>query len=175
MNITRVAAGFGLWFSLALSLAVHAAPPIETNHEPLRADRVVLRKADRLLELYNGDELLKSYTISLGRNPVGHKQQQGDSRTPEGEYVLDWRNPRSQFHRSLHISYPDAEDRASAKKRGVAPGGDIFLHGSPNGLAGSEELLSGMDWTDGCIAVTNREIEEIWRAVRDGTPITILP
>lgn len=171
----RGTAGLGLWFSLALFVPAHAAPPLEINNEPLRADRVVVRKADRLLELYDGDELLKSYTVSLGRNPVGDKQQQGDARTPEGKYMLDWRNARSQFHRSLHISYPNAEDRASARKRGVAPGGDIFLHGSPNGLAGSEELLAGMDWTDGCIAVTNREIEEIWRAVADGTPITILP
>ncbi len=171
----RGTAGLGLWLSLALLVTVHAAPPIENDNEPLRADRVVVRKAERQLELYDGDELLKTYTISLGRHPAGDKQQQGDSRTPEGEYLLDWRNPRSQFHRSLHISYPDAKDRADARKRGVAPGGDIFLHGSPNGLAGSEELLAGMDWTDGCIAVTNREIEEIWRAVPDGTPITILP
>ncbi len=170
----RTAALRGLGAALVCLIAA-AAVAAQDNGEVLRADRAVVRKAERTLELYLGEDLVKTYTVSLGRSPVGPKQQQGDARTPEGDYVLDWRNARSQFHRSLHISYPNATDRARAKKLGVAPGGDIMLHGSPNALAESEEILAGIDWTDGCIAVTNREIQEIWRAVPDGTPITILP
>ncbi len=175
MPAPRWAAWLGLCAVLACAPPAQTTPPKELGTQPLHADRIVVHKAERKLELYDGDELVKSYAVSLGRNPLGHKQQEGDARTPEGDYVIDWRNARSQFHRSLHISYPNRQDRAAARKRGVRPGGDIMLHGSPNSMAGSEELLAGMDWTDGCIAVTNREIEEIWQAVPDGTPITILP
>ena len=111
----------------------------------------------------------------MGGDPVGAKTQHGDHKTPEGGYVLDRRNANSKFHRALHISYPNAKDREQARKRGVAPGGDIMLHGLPNGygaIGGAHRLK---DWTDGCIAVTNEEIEEIWRLVPDGTPIEISP
>lgn len=124
--------------------------------------------------LYKG-EVWKSYRVALGGNPVGHKMQRGDSRTPEGTYVLDRRNRHSQFHRSIHISYPNSADRASARRRGVSPGGDIFLHGLPNSMGYIGAAHTARDWTDGCIAVTNEEIDEIWRVVRDGAPIQINP
>jgi len=140
-----------------------------------RADRVVVRKSARTLELYRGSELLRTYTIALGPTPQGHKQQEGDGRTPEGRYVLDYRNPGSSFHKSLHVSYPSAADTASARSRGVSPGGMIMVHGIKNGMGFIGRLHRLFDWTDGCIAVTDQEMEEIWHAVPDGTPILIEP
>jgi murein L,D-transpeptidase YafK len=151
---------------LAAVTAVLAAAPA-TGAE--QADRVLVDKSDRQLHLMRGGEVWKSYPIGLGFAPQGHKLQQGDGRTPEGDYVLDWRNPNSQFHLSIHISYPDAEDRASARSRGVSPGGAIFIHGNHNPAARRP------DWTWGCIAVTDAAMDEIWRAVPNGTPITIRP
>jgi murein L,D-transpeptidase YafK len=111
----------------------------------------------------------------LGRNPVGPKLREGDKRTPEGLYAIESHNPRSSFHRALKVSYPSAADRIAAAKRGVAPGGDIMIHGIRNGLGFIGRLQRRLDWTAGCIAVTNPEIEEIYRAVPDGTPIEIRP
>ncbi len=139
-----------------------------TAQAQVKADRVVVWKKHRRLELWHGPKLLHSYRIALGGNPSGHKTQQGDQKTPEGAYVIDRRNPRSQFYKSLHVSYPNAADRAQARRRGVHPGGDIFIHGgSPQNNV--------RDWTWGCVAVTNQEIDEIWGLVRDGTPIEIKP
>lgn len=138
-----------------------------------RADRVVVLKSERKLVLMNGDRPLKEYRIALGRDPVGRKTQEGDGRTPEGEYIIDYRKADSSFHRSLHISYPNVSDQAGAKERGVNPGGLIMIHGIRNGLGVIGRFHRLADWTDGCIAVTNGEIEEIWRAVQDGTPIQI--
>lgn len=134
------------------------------------ADAVFVDKSERRLDLLRDGAVIASFDIALGFAPEGLKTEQGDGRTPEGEYVLDWRNPESRFHLSLHISYPNDADRAQAAARGVAPGGDIFIHGTP-AWAGAIEG----DWTLGCIAVTNDEIEAIWSAVPDGTPITIAP
>lgn len=141
----------------------------------IHADRVRVFKRERRLELVNQGRVIKSYRIALGGEPVGPKARQGDHRTPEGLYILDSRNAHSQFYKSIHISYPNAQDRASARRQGVSPGGDVFVHGLPNGYGwvGSSHRLK--DWTDGCIAVTNDEIDEIWSAVKDGTPIEILP
>ena len=140
-----------------------------------RADKVVVYKGKRELQLLRKGEVLKTYKIALGANPVGPKTRAGDKRTPEGSYVLDYRNPQSKFHLSIHISYPNAQDQANAAKLGVSPGGDIFVHGLPNGYSwlGASHRLH--DWTDGCIAVTDEEIEEIWRAVPNGTTIEIKP
>ncbi len=140
-----------------------------------RADKVVVLKGKRELMLLRNGQALKTYKIALGDNPIGPKTRTGDRRTPEGLYVLDYRNPKSKFHLSSHISYPNAQDRANAAKMGVSPGGDIFVHGLPNGYGwmGATHLLH--DWTDGCIAVTDQEIEELWRAVPNGTPIEIKP
>ncbi len=141
----------------------------------VKVEKVVVHKQQRRLELFHKGVIWKSYRIALGGDPVGHKLQRGDSRTPEGAYMLDRRNPHSQFHRSIHISYPNARDRASARRRGVSPGGDIFIHGLPNGMGYVGAAHRARDWTDGCVAVTNEEIEEIWKAVPDGTPIQINP
>jgi murein L,D-transpeptidase YafK len=139
------------------------------------ADRVVVLKSKRQLELHAKGKLLKSYVVSLGRHPVGPKEREGDKRTPEGLYAIESHNPRSSFHRALKVSYPSAADRIAAGKRGAAPGSDIMIHGIRNGLGLIGRLQRRLDWTAGCIAVTNPEIEEIYRAVPDGTPIEIQP
>jgi|SRR6266436_176863 murein L,D-transpeptidase YafK len=141
--------------------------------EGTRADGIVLRKSEHVLELYSGKTLLRSYRVAIGRGPILPKVQEGDARTPEGHYVIDYRNPQSSFHRSLHVSYPSPSDAARAHALGVKPGGLIMVHGLRNGLGFLGRLHTVVDWTDGCIAVTNSEIEELWRAVPDGTPIDI--
>jgi murein L,D-transpeptidase YafK len=140
-----------------------------------RADRIVVSKAQRRLELYAGGKLLKSYRVSLGGHPVGPKQQEGDKRTPEGLYAVELHKPDSSFHLALKVSYPSAADRLAAEKRGVSPGSDIMIHGLSNHLGFIGRLQRCVDWTAGCIAVTNPEIEEIYRAAPDGTPIEIRP
>ncbi len=140
-----------------------------------KADRIVVLKSKRELQLWSRDALIKTYRISLGGEPVGPKQQQGDHRTPEGKYVITGRNARSKFHRSLRISYPNPEDRARAAKMRVSPGGDIMIHGLPNGYGWIGRGHLTKDWTDGCVAVTDEEIEEIWSLVPDGTPVEIRP
>lgn len=139
------------------------------------ADAVLVEKSKRKMYLIHDGQKYKEYSISLGDNPIGHKQEEGDEKTPEGEYVIDYRNPNSRYHLSLHISYPNKQDKKSAEKRGVSPGGDIFIHGLPNGTGLFPFAFKNRDWTDGCIAVSNDEIKEIWRLVKNGTPIKILP
>ena len=147
----------------------------QTTATPLHADRVVVLKKERTLQLLNQGKVIKTYKVALGGDPVGAKTRQGDHKTPEGLYVLDSRNPHSQFYKSMHISYPSARDRAAARKHGFSPGGDVFVHGLPNGYGWVGAGHRAKDWTDGCIAVTNQEIDEIWSAVADGTPIEIRP
>lgn len=139
------------------------------------ADKVVVNKARRELLLLKDGKVIRSYRVALGGNPVGPKERQGDHKTPEGGYVISGRNSRSAFHRSLAISYPNAADRARARRQRVNPGGSIMIHGLPNGhgYIGAAHRLA--DWTDGCIAVTDPEIEEIWRLAPDGTPVQINP
>ena len=127
----------------------------------LHADRVVVLKKERTLELFSQGKVIKTYKIALGGEPVGPKTKQGDHKTPEGIYILDSRNAHSQFYKSIHISYPNEQDRALARKNGVSPGGDIFVHGLPNGFGAIGAAHRLKDWTDGCIAVTNEEIDEI--------------
>jgi murein L,D-transpeptidase YafK len=141
----------------------------------IHADKVVVIKKKRLLLLVKDGEILREYRVAIGRNPVGTKIRQGDDKTPEGEYILDRRNPRSKFHRSIHISYPNSDDIVRAQKRGVSPGSDIEIHGLPRNYEDVGELHTVTDWTKGCIAVTNSEIDEIWSFVPDGTPIEIRP
>ena len=141
-----------------------------------KADRVRVDKSERRLELLRKGRVIAKYSIALGRSPIGSKERQGDMRTPEGRYTIDWRNPNSLYHRSLHISYPDKAESARAAKLGIDPGGDIMIHGQPNGYALPASLvLQQSDWTFGCIAVTNADMDAIWKAVPDGTPIEILP
>jgi murein L,D-transpeptidase YafK len=131
---------------------------------------VLVDKRVRRLYLKRDGAAVAEFRVALGFAPIGHKAEEGDGRTPEGRYVLDWRNPNSRFHRSLHVSYPNEADAAQAAARGVSPGGDIFLHGTPWWLAAIHR-----DWTLGCIAVQDAEIDAIWTAVEDGTPIVIRP
>ncbi|MGA2348294.1 MAG: L,D-transpeptidase family protein [Candidatus Sulfotelmatobacter sp.] len=147
----------------------------QTVPTPMPADRVVVLKKEHTLQLLNQGKVIKTYKVALGGDPVGPKARQGDHKTPEGVYVLDSRNPHSQFYKSIHISYPNASDRAAARQKRISPGGDVFVHGLPNGYrhVGAAHRLK--DWTDGCIAVTDEEMDEIWRAVADGTPIEIRP
>jgi len=148
-----------------------------TAPERLTVDSVVVDKSDRRLRLLSGSRVVREYRVALGDSPAGHKVRQGDERTPEGDYVLDWRNPNSTFHRSIHISYPNERDRLYARAMGYDPGGMIMIHGKPNYISSAKVLAEydRRDWTDGCIAVTNEEMDEIWAEVKDGTPIRILP
>ncbi len=153
-------------FLFAATLAASAAE---------RVDLVRVDKGERRMELVSSGRVVRTYSIALGGDPIGHKQQEGDERTPEGRYVLDWRNGGSAFHKSIHVSYPNAEDKASAARRGVDPGGMIMIHGQPNGFWWAAWLTQWFDWTDGCIAVTDGEMDEIWELVGNGTPIEIRP
>jgi len=133
----------------------------------LRADQIVVNKSRREMLLLRGNVILRQYRVALGRDPIGHKQQEGDGRTPEGRYVIDRRNPKSRYYLALHISYPNADDVERAQAAGVPPGSDIMIHGLKDGERRED------DWTQGCIAVTDEEMDEIWGLVPDGTPIVI--
>ncbi|MBA4489979.1 L,D-transpeptidase family protein [Paracoccus sp. S1E-3] len=152
--------------------AAHGTPPAMAA-TAAQADRIVVDKPARLMRLMRGDQVIGSYAISLGAAPQGHKTREGDEKTPEGNYVIDWRNPRSAAHLSLHISYPNAADSNAAATRGESPGDNIMIHGLLNGWGWLGALHRVRDWTDGCIAVTNAEMQEIWSLVPDGTPIEI--
>jgi murein L,D-transpeptidase YafK len=138
-------------------------------------DRLVVYKHERKLVLISGRRELRSYRVALGGEPIGPKTRQGDHRTPEGSYVLDSRNPNSHFYKAFHISYPNPKDLALAKKLGFTPGGNIMLHGLPKEYAFVGKAHTLHDWTDGCIAISNEEMDEIWKLVRVGTPIDIRP
>jgi murein L,D-transpeptidase YafK len=161
-----------------LGLAGCAGTSTMTAVEPVRADKVVVKKSQRKLELHNNGRVIREYRIALGGSPDGHKFREGDQRTPIGDYSLNWRNPNSNFYKSIHISYPNERDKLVSRTLGYAnPGGMIMIHGLPNYVQ-SETMRRqylGRDWTQGCIAVQNHEIDEIWNMVRDGTPIKILP
>lgn len=148
-------------------------PPASIDSE--LADHVIVRKSERKLYLMRSGEVLRSHEISLGRNPVGHKEKEGDFRTPEGRYRLDWRNPYSAFYMAIHVSYPNQEDLSRARSRGIDPGGMIMIHGLPNEPKYAMPEYRRSDWTDGCIAVSNSAMIDIWLSVADDTPITILP
>ena len=127
------------------------------------------------MELLTGGRVILTYKVALGQGGLAPKDRQGDGRTPEGHYVIDARNAASEYHLSLHVSYPNADDRKRAAKLGVAPGGDIMIHGLPNGKGWIGAGHRAYDWTLGCIAVTNEEIEEVWKLVPMGTPVEIRP
>jgi len=142
---------------------------------PVYADSILILKKEHVLELLAGGKVIRSYKVALGTGGLAPKEREGDGRTPEGRYVIDSRNAESQYHKALHVSYPDAEDRERAARLGVAPGGAIMIHGLPNGkgFIGSAHRL--YDWTLGCIAVTDQQIDEIWALVPVGTPVEIRP
>ncbi len=157
-------------FLLTLLLAVYS--PAYSGE---KADRVVVEKSKRVLHLYKTGKLLVSYKIALGGEPVGAKQQQGDNKTPEGHYILDFKKPDSAYYKAIHISYPSAQDKENAGKLGVSPGGDVMIHGQPNGYGWAAGMTQQFDWTLGCIALTNEDMEAVWQAVDAGTPIEIKP
>ncbi len=152
--------------SLAGCSTIDTTPKFRTYVGP-PVTGLVVNKSTRRLYLLNGNKALRAFDIQLGSNPVGHKRLEGDGRTPEGAYIIDRRNPNSQYYLSVGISYPNVQDLAYAQAMGASPGGDIFIHGTP------KEKLRNKDWTAGCIAVTNDEVVEIYAMVRNGTPITI--
>jgi len=136
-------------------------------------DQIIVEKSARKLSVFVNGKKLKTYRVALGRNPVGAKEEEGDHKTPEGIYKIDGRNPQSNFHLALHVSYPSDEDKTRAAERGVSAGFDIMIHGIRNGLGWIGAFHRLDDWTDGCIAVTDEEIEELWRVTPDGTTVEI--
>jgi lipoprotein-anchoring transpeptidase ErfK/SrfK len=152
-----------------------ARAPLAGGRRRILADSIVVEKSLRRLTVFTAGLPLRTYDVSLGRAPDGPKVQVGDFRTPEGLYFIDARNPQSQFHRGLHVSYPNAQDLARARATGVSTGGDIMIHGLPNGQGQIGVKHRAFDWTSGCVAVTNEEIEELWDSVPLGTPVRIIP
>ncbi|MEP3345070.1 MAG: L,D-transpeptidase family protein [Litoreibacter sp.] len=155
---------------LASLLILTACSSKFTTYNGPQVTKLEVFKGDRTMKVYSGSRVLKTYDVDLGFGARGHKQFEGDGRTPEGRYTIDRRNPNSSFYLSLGISYPNAADRAFAREKGLSPGGDIFIHGQPN-LVGPR----GPDWTAGCIAVTNREMRLLYAMVKNGTVIDIFP
>jgi murein L,D-transpeptidase YafK len=154
---------------LALAFGLSACGSKFKTYRGPAVTQIVVDKSDRRMWLIHETEVLKAYDVDLGRAPAGHKQFEGDGKTPEGAYFINRRNPNSDFHLSIGISYPNDADRAFAEAAGKPPGGDIFIHGY------SRYKGRNGDWTEGCIAVTNRQMEDIYAMVRDGTPIFIRP
>ena len=168
--------------SLAIGLNWQIFLPQKRKDSTTKADRILIEKSKRKLSLYAGKDLIKTYKISLGFTPLGHKLIEGDGKTPEGDYTICYKNVNSQFHLSLKISYPNENDLKRAARLGKSPGCDIMIHGTPSGSLSVLSkvplfnwFLKKQDWTLGCIAVSNAEIEEIYRVVTIGTNVSILP
>lgn len=160
------------WLILfSLFLLTSAVTSANTPH--FNIDLVKVDKSSRTMWLYSGDTIIKEYHIALGDNPKGHKQQQGDNRTPEGQYVLDYKKDDSSFYRAMHISYPNEADIKEAKNKGLNPGGFIMIHGQKNGETKNPKRLQRFNWTNGCIALTNPEMDEFLTLVNSGTKIDI--
>ena len=190
MQLFKVCWAALLWFAMisfcyaefeATKLFIEPINQSEESKQEVKSiqapvDYVLVNKSQRKLLLYAGPDLVKTYNIALGKQPEGHKQREGDSRTPEGLYTLDWRNPHSKFYRSIHVSYPSISQVRSAKEAGVNPGGEIMIHGQPNDWSERIKLtFADKDWTEGCIALENQDMIEVWDLVKDGTAIEIKP
>jgi len=158
----------------ALTMAAVFLVPVAADGAE-KADLVRVVKKQKRLYLMRDDEVLHSFRVAFGASPMGHKERQGDERTPEGRYVLDWKNAKSKFYLSIHISYPNAKDREHARKLGVSAGGDIMIHGQPNGKEVFTSITQLFNWTDGCIALSNKDMDVVWATVDPGTPIVIEP
>jgi murein L,D-transpeptidase YafK len=173
--IRKVALPSAIICALALAVYFYA----RHNRHPLRPgttiDRILVEKAARKLSVFRDGRQLKTYRVALGRSPIGPKEKEGDMKTPEGIYKIDGRNAQSSYHLALHISYPSNDDNARAAERGVSAGFDIMIHGIPNGRGWIGAFHRWTDWTAGCIALTDEEIEELWRVTPDGTTIEIRP
>lgn len=171
---TVVALGVGLFGYTKVMARVWSGDPPAYAPADQQADAIIVSKSDRKLYLLRGGAVLKTYDIAMGSDwDQGHKQREGDMRTPEGSYMIDWRNENSIAHLSLHISYPNEADAAAAAAGGYSPGGNIMIHGLPNGWGAWGGLHRLVNWTDGCVAVTNEEMREIWSLVPTGTPISL--
>jgi len=168
------------WLSATIALLIFAflvcaIRPATQTPVAIKADSILILKKDHVMELLAGGKVIRTYKVALGRGGLAAKEREGDGRTPEGHYIIDEKNGASHYHKALHISYPDAEDRKRAVKVGVSPGGAVMIHGLPNGMGwlGASHRL--YDWTLGCVAVTDAEIDEIWNMVPVGTPVEIRP
>jgi len=151
---------------LLFTLAVRAEPPVTL---------VRVLKSESKLQLLAGEKLVREFKVVFGDNPAGHKVQEGDERTPEGFYTLDYKKADSDFYKAIHITYPNAKDIASAKARGVNPGGQVMIHGQKNGLGWLDFISRHFNWTKGCVALSNADMDVVWALVKEGTPIEILP
>ena len=167
-----------LCLASALLLLVSADPGLQggarANDFPV-ADKVLVEKGKRKLHLMKGGVAFRSFDIALGIRPIGDKEKEGDFKTPEGNYLLDAKNPDSEYFLAIHVSYPNSQDRAEARSKGVDPGGAIMIHGQPNDPTRSEAYYRTQDWTNGCIAVSNSDMIDIWLMTADNTPIEIRP
>ena len=155
-------------------VALSQASAVETLNGKV-IEKVLVLKSAHQLQLINDGKPIKTYRISLGKNPRGPKLMEGDKRTPEGFYWIDWRKTSNNFNLAMHISYPNITDSARARREGVAPGGMIMIHGTPDTEDTPEDLFHTLDWTDGCVAMRNRDMREVWNLVPDGTMIEIRP
>jgi murein L,D-transpeptidase YafK len=160
---------------ISLALLVLAGAQPAQQPAPQKADLILILKKDHVMELLAGGKVIRSYKVALGQGGLAPKVRQGDGRTPEGHYIIDAKYANSEYHKALHISYPNAEDRKRAAKMGVSPGGSILIHGLPNGKGYIGAAHRLYDWTLGCIAVTDEEIDEVWNLVAVGTPVEIRP
>lgn len=145
------------------------------NAQQNSIDEVLVIKSKARLYLKSAGQVVKSFPVVFGKSPIGHKKQLGDNKTPEGLYTLDYKNINSDFYKSIHISYPNEQDRRIAKQSGIDPGGNIMIHGQKNGYGWPEIISQNVNWTKGCIALSNSDMDKIWNAVQIGTPIRILP
>ncbi len=164
---------FTVVFNLLIMLVLATSSAFAAN--AIMADKILIEKKQRRLTLFSKGQAMKSYKVALGGNPVGPKEKEGDNRTPEGMYTVDSRNTKSRYHLSLHISYPNTQDILHARSQRVSPGGNIMIHGIMNGFGWIGRFHRWFDWTKGCIAVTNDEIDEIGRLVANGTSVEIKP
>ncbi len=165
------------WSLLILCYTIFLLEPLSAskNLSIAKAQKVLVVKSKRKLYLIRYGKVYRQYSISLGGNPIGAKERLNDQKTPEGHYILDFKNLNSHFYRSIHISYPTAKQKRRARREGFNAGGDIMIHGEPNGWEWLSFIWRHFDWTSGCIAVSNSDMREIWKAVDIGTPIEIKP
>ncbi len=164
-------AGILTWLLIAASATLGAGAAWGAQ----KADEVMVDKSERRLYLLKDGDVLRSYPVTFGDDPQGHKVREGDGRTPEGRYTLGYKNANSSYYKSIHITYPNAEDRDRARAQGVDPGGDIMVHGQPNHWGWAGPILQLLNWTDGCVALRNGHMDEVWDSVDPGTPIEIRP
>ena len=162
-------------FCLAHAAGWSAQADIATASSYPVVDLIRVYKKERKLEVLSSGRVLRSFSVALGKDPIGHKVREGDGRTPEGKYLLDFRKADSAFYKAFHISYPNAQDTAQARARQVSPGGQIMVHGQKNGFGWLSPIMQRFDWTNGCIGLSNEDMDVLWSLLKDGTPIEIFP